>query len=113
MADLPRKLDHPLYLLLQDENIAEFNKRVAAGERTSLANAALRGLDLRNMDPADMDFSGAYFRSCDLRGIDFRRCNMEGASVADAKISGCYFPVELSADEIHLSLERGTRMRYR
>jgi hypothetical protein len=30
----------------------------------------------------------------------------------DAKVSGVYFPAELSADEIRLSLDHGTRLRY-
>ena len=49
----------------------------------------------------------------DLRGIDFRKARLEGASINAAKISGAYFPVELSAGEIELSLLHGTRMRYR
>jgi len=28
-------------------------------------------------------------------------------------VSGCYFPDELAADEIVMSLNHGTRMRYR
>ena len=49
----------------------------------------------------------------DLRGVDLRSCQMEGASIAHAQISGAYFPAELSADEILMSLNFGTRMRYR
>ena len=43
---------------------------------------------------------------------DFRKANLEGASINAAKISGAYFPPELSASEIELSLLHGTRMRY-
>ena len=39
--------------------------------------------------------------------------DLEGASIAGTKISGTYFPKELSAEEINLSLQHGTRMRYR
>ena len=35
-----------------------------------------------------------------------------GASLLDAKLSGTYFPAALSAQEIRLSLETGTRLRY-
>ncbi|MFT6891870.1 MAG: hypothetical protein ACJASY_003929, partial [Halioglobus sp.] len=52
-------------------------------------------------------------RNCDLSGIDFRQTNLEGASILDAKVSGAYFPAELDAAEIRLSLETGTRLRYR
>ncbi|MCY1422318.1 Pentapeptide repeats (8 copies) [compost metagenome] len=72
-----------------------------------------RGLDLRELNADGVDFSDAYFRSADLRGIDFRKANLEGASLAHAQISGTYFPVELSADEILMSMNFGTRLRYR
>jgi len=32
--------------------------------------------------------------------------------LADAKISGCFFPEDISAQEILLSLEQGTRLRH-
>ena len=47
-----------------------------------------------------------------LRGVDFSEARLEGASIHGAQISGVYFPAELSAAEINLSLEHGTRMRY-
>ena len=61
----------------------------------------------------EFNFQDAYFRGADIRGVDFRGANLEGASIADAKISGVFFPPELSVEEILLSLEHGTRMRYR
>ncbi|VAV83942.1 hypothetical protein MNBD_DELTA01-1600, partial [hydrothermal vent metagenome] len=33
------------------------------------------------------------------------------ASIRDAKVSGAFFPKDISADEITLSLKTGTRMR--
>lgn len=102
-----------MYQLLHEERIEEFNQRRAAGETAHLADGDFRGIDLRNLNADDLDFSNAYFRSADLRGIDFRRANLEGASLAEARISGCYFPAELTAEEIRLSLELGTRLRYR
>jgi uncharacterized protein YjbI with pentapeptide repeats len=48
-----------------------------------------------------------------LRGLDLRACSLEGASLAHAQISGTYFPPELSADEILMSVNFGTRLRYR
>ena len=71
-----------------------------------------RGRDLRKMNARGLDFSSAYFRNCDLSGIDFRETNLEGASLLDAKVSGVYFPDELSPEEIRLSLDHGTRLRY-
>ena len=58
------------------------------------------------------DLSGADLHGAVLRKSDFQRANLEGASLMDAKVSGVYFPAELSADEIRLSLDHGTRLRY-
>jgi len=38
--------------------------------------------------------------------------NLEGASIHGAQISGTLFPKELNAQEILLSHQQGTRMRY-
>lgn len=104
---------NPMYQLLRQEDITEFNLRREKGDPTELASGDFRGLDLRNLNAAGLDFTDGYFRGADLRGIDFRKSKLEGASLCEAKISGCYFPYELSAEEIRLSVEGGTRMRYR
>lgn len=106
------KQDEPLYVLLREGEIEQFNQRKAAGEGCDLVDCDLRGLDLRGLDTVGLDLRGCYFRQADLRGVDFSACNLEGASVHGAKISGAYFPAPLSADEINLSFEHGTRMRY-
>lgn len=112
-ADSIRQLDDPLYQILRSENIDAFNRAKAeAGELPSFARCDFRGLDLRGLDASGLDFRHAYFRGTDLRGIDFSTSQMEGASIAGAKISGCYFPLQLHADEIVMSLNHGTRMRY-
>lgn len=108
-----RHIDDPLYQALRNENIEAFN--AAKAKKTaypSFSHGDFRGLDLRGMDVDDMDLSHSYFRGADIRGIDFSRANLEGASIAGAKISGCFFPPELHADEIVMSLNHGTRMRY-
>ncbi|MFO0706100.1 MAG: pentapeptide repeat-containing protein [Nitrospira sp.] len=102
----------PMYKLLREGCIKEFNVKKAAGDTCDLRNTDLRGLDLRGLDAAGLDFSGCYFRQSDLRGIDFSQSTMNGASINACKISGVLFPVELSASEIELSLLHGTRMRY-
>lgn len=103
----------PLFQLLRNENIKGFNEQRDQLDSTELKSGDYRGRDLRNMNAAGLDFSNAYFRNADLSGIDFRTTNLEGASLLDAKLSGTYFPEELSAEEIRLSLNTGTRMRYR
>ena len=109
----PAISDDPLYQLLRDSKIREFNERRAAGESCALCGVDLRGVDLRGLDARGLDLSNSYFRQADLRGIDFSETHLQGASIHGSKISGCLFPAELPAEEIALSLEHGTRMRYR
>ncbi|HSC83484.1 MAG TPA: pentapeptide repeat-containing protein [Pseudomonas sp.] len=109
----PHQLDNPLYRLLHDEKVRDFNAQKPKDGKVDLRNGDFRGLDLRLLDAENVDFTDAYFRGADLRGLDLRHASLDGASIAHAQISGAYFPVELSADEILMSLNFGTRMRYR
>lgn len=109
-----RHIDDPLYKTLHSEDVEGFNQaRAGREDLPSLAHGDFRGLDLRGMDASGLDLRHAYFRGADIRGIDFSSARMEGASIAGAKISGCYFPAQLDPDEIIMSLNHGTRMRYR
>lgn len=103
-----------LYDLLRAEQIDEFNKRIAAGQTSEglLRGGDFRGLDLRNLEADGLDLRDAYFRGADLRGVDFSKANVEGASFCQAHISGCYFPKEVSANEIRVSFDLGIRVRY-
>lgn len=110
----PKENTHPLFLLLREEDIDGFNaRREVEQEATGLSGADFRGLDLRGANLNGLDLSNSYFRQADLRGLDLRSCNLEGASLGAAKISGTYFPAQLSPDEILMSLNYGTRLRYR
>lgn len=102
----------PMYQLLREGCIKEFNVKKSSGDTCDLKSCDLRGLDLRGLDAAGLDFSDSYFRQSDLRGIDFSQSNLKGASINACKISGALFPAELTASEIELSLLQGTRMRY-
>lgn len=106
------KNDDPLYRLLREGKIEEFNAAKGLGQRSDLTNCDFRGVDLRGLDADGLDLSGCYFRQSDLRGIDFSNCNLTGASINGAKISGTLFPLQLTSGEITLSLLHGTRMRY-
>lgn len=108
----PTISDDPLYQMLRNEQIAEFNQARHELDTSGLSSGDYRGRDLRNLNADGLDFSDSYFRNCDLKGIDFRNTNLEGASIIDAKVSGCYFPDHLSPAEIRLSLDTGTRLRY-
>jgi uncharacterized protein YjbI with pentapeptide repeats len=105
---------NPMFALLRAEKLAEFNQRKAQGElkEGQLRGGDFRGLDLRELDAAGLDLRDAYFRGADLRGIDFSQTQLEGASFCQAHFSGCLFPAELSAEELRLSLDFGTRVRY-
>lgn len=109
----PQIKDDPMYRLLRECKIEEFNTRRASGETCDLRGCDFRTLDLRELDAKDLDLRDCYFRQADLRGVDLSEANLEGASINAAKISGAYFPPELSAEELNLSLTHGTRMRYR
>ena len=109
----PTISDDPLYQLLRNEDVKAFNEQRGTLDTSRLKSGDYRGRDLRNMDAIGLNFSDSYFRNTDLRGIDFRQTNLQGASLIDAKVSGTYFPEELSAEEIRLSLDTGTRLRYR
>ncbi len=112
-TNTPQITDDPMYRLLREGAIEDFNSRRSAGEACNLVGCDLRTMDLRKLDADGLDLRDCYFRQADLRGIDFTGANLEGASLNAAKISGAYFPKALSAEEITLSLLHGTRLRYR
>jgi uncharacterized protein YjbI with pentapeptide repeats len=114
MANLPPQRDtrNKLYQLILDEDIEAFNTRCTGEDCCDFKNLDFRSQDLRQFKVEGIDFSGCYFRQADLRGLDLSTCRLEGASIHGAKISGVYFPPELSPEEIRLSLDYGTRLRY-
>lgn len=109
----PKQLDSPLYAFVHKEDIRGFNLEKAKADKVDFRGGDFRGLDLRELDAEGIDFTDAYFRAADLRGLDLRTASLEGASLSHAQISGAYFPVELTADEILMSVQFGTRLRYR
>lgn len=111
-AKQPRIIKDAMYQLLREGKIDQFNALRAKGKNPDLRYCDFRALDLQGLDAEGLDFSGSYFRLADLRGVDFSGAIMKGVSIHDAKISGTYFPLDLSSDEITMSLIRGTRMRY-
>ena len=113
MTDMPiLKNDDPAYRMLREGNIEEFNAHKAGGGEVDLKGCDFRGVDLKGIDASGLDMRDCYFRQADLRGIDFSQTNLEGSSINSAKISGTFFPKELTAEEIELSLVHGIRMRY-
>ena len=109
----PKLLDTPLYALLHKDDITGFNNERPKEGPVDMVGGDFRGLDLRELNADGIDFTDAYFRSADLRGLDLSSTPLEGASIAHAQISGTFFPRELTADEILMSVNFGTRLRYR
>jgi len=103
--------EDPLYQLIRDEKITEFNTQRESQDAIDFHECDFRGLDLRGLNAKGIDFSGCYFRAADLRGIDFSESNLDGASIAAAKVSGSFFPKNIDANEISASVEKGIRMR--
>ena len=90
----------PLVLMLRDGEVEQFNASTRKTETLDLSNANLRGADLRHVD----------LHKADLPETDPPR---EGASFHRARVSGAYFPANVPAEEIKMSLELGTRIRCR
>jgi uncharacterized protein YjbI with pentapeptide repeats len=110
MTDLKRA-QRPKELF--EENRDKFNDAVARGLITpNFSGQNLSDMDLTGFDLHNANLSGAYLRGAILSGVDLSKADLQGASLRGARISGCLFPVEISAEEITMSVERGTRIRH-
>jgi hypothetical protein len=107
----PKRSSDPLYMLLRNEEVASFNEQRKPETSYDFRGCTFRGSDLRGLDARGLDLRDAYFRDADLRGVDLRQALLDGASLGSAKISGVFFPDDIAADEIRLSVEYGTRLR--
>ena len=106
----PTISDDPLYRLIREKKIADFNEQ--RKDTCDFSGLDFRGVDLRGLDVSNINFSNCYFHGSDLRGLNMYSCIMEGSSIHRAHIAGTYFPPQIAASEIKLSLKEGTRMRY-
>ncbi|MDR0355267.1 MAG: pentapeptide repeat-containing protein [Deltaproteobacteria bacterium] len=97
--------------IMYEENASQFNKLTAEGKQPDLTNANLSDLDLRPFNLKEANLSGCYLRGANLAGLDLSGACLHGASIKNARISGCLFPASISAEEISLSLDHGTRIR--
>ena len=55
MSQTPQIKTDPMYVLLRDEKIADFNKRKAKGETFDLTYCDFRGINLKGMDADNID----------------------------------------------------------
>ena len=109
---MPKFIERALAIALQNGDTEAVHRAGQSGP-IDLSQANLRGLDLRGVNLRSADLRGAYCHSTDLRGVDVSQAQLEGASFHLARVSGAYFPANVSAEELQLSLERGTRVRCR
>jgi len=97
---------------IRNEEHEKFNAELSAlSEPVDLENCDLSNLDLRGFNLKHANLKNSYLKMADLRGVDLSDAHMEGASINRAHVSGAYFPKNISAAEIMLSVEKGTRMR--
>jgi hypothetical protein len=60
-----------------------------------------------------VDLSHCYFRAADLPGIDFSNAASKARVSTEHGFPAPFSPAELTADEVMLSANHGTRMRYK
>ncbi len=107
----PKIIDDPAYHLLREDNFDGFNKQIEGRSEVDFSNTDLRGIDLRSADLSKVKLRGAYLRDADLRGQNLRHMDLEGCSLLNARVGGTFFPDNLTAQELLLSLQFGTRLR--
>ena len=97
---------------LRAGDIHAFHEAVVDREEVDFSGTDLRGTDFRRADLSKLILRDAYLRDADFRGCDLRHLDLAGASLQNAKISGTYFPENIAASEIRMSLRHGTRIRF-
>jgi uncharacterized protein YjbI with pentapeptide repeats len=108
----PRFPDDPAFKFLRLSDYAAFNRQVNGKAIVDFSDADLRGVDFRGVANIEkLNVRGSYMRDADLRGLDLRSWNMEGCSLYHAKVSGAYFPENITAQELCNSVHLGTRIR--
>lgn len=107
----PKFFDDPAFKMLRVGDIDAFHKAVAGRKEIDYSGSDLRGVDFRKVDLSNLLLHDAYLRDADLRGCDLRSLDLSGVSMQSAKIGGSYFPDNIPASEIRMSLRHGTRIR--
>ncbi len=110
-SEFPRLLDDEAFRCLRSGDLDGFGEHIADRQEVDFSNCELKGTDFRRADLSKVILRGSHLREADLRGVDLRHMDLEGCSLIHAKISGTYFPANLSAAEIRMSVECGTRLR--
>jgi uncharacterized protein YjbI with pentapeptide repeats len=106
-------MNNEVFKSLRAGDLDTYHRLIQGQEEVDLTDADLRGTDLRHADITKAKLRGAYLRDADLRGVDLRHLDLEGCSLLHAKISGTFFPDNITPEEIRLSHDYGTRLRVR
>ncbi|MEO2048364.1 MAG: pentapeptide repeat-containing protein [Pirellulales bacterium] len=108
---MPRFHGDPAFKMLRMGDIDAFHEAVTGRATIDFSECDLRGVDFRKVDLSNFVLHDAYLRDADFRGCDLRHLDLAGVSMHGAKIGGTYFPDNVSASEIRMSLRHGTRIR--
>ena len=110
---LPNFPEDPAFKMLRSGDFDAFTQAVAERDKVDFSGTDLRGVDFRKVDLSKFVLRDAFLRNVDFRGCDLRHLDLSGASLHGAKIGGAYFPDNVSASDIRMSLRHGTRIRTR
>ena len=106
-------IDDPAYQALREGDTATFSELTAGRGPVDFSYCDLGGVDLRKVDIVNIRLRGARLKGADLRGLDLSEHDLHGVTLNNARVSGVLFPAEISADEIRMSLQEGTRLRHK
>jgi uncharacterized protein YjbI with pentapeptide repeats len=108
-----KEMDDSVYQTLMDGDIETLNRMLEEVDSIDLSHVNLVAVDLRGIrDIRKLNLVGTRLRQADLRGLDLSENDLDGVTINGARVSGTRFPSELSAEEIRLALEQGTRLRH-
>ncbi len=113
LPGLRRPADDPAYRVLREGDTPAFCALIADRPAVDFSYCDLGGVDLRKVEIGKILLRGARLKGADLRGLDLSHHDLHGVSINNARISGTLFPRDLSADELRMSLQEGTRLRHR
>jgi uncharacterized protein YjbI with pentapeptide repeats len=109
---LRRPLEDPAYQALREGDLQSFSALTSEREDVDFRYCDLGGVDLRKVNISNIRLRGARLKGSDLRGLDLSHHDLEGVTIRNARISGTLFPRDLTAAEVRLSLQEGTRIRH-
>ena len=108
---VPSFPDDRAFKCLRVGDLDGYHEAIRNRQVVDFSGVDLRGTDFRKVDLSKVILRNAYLKDADFRGCDLRHIDLEGTSLRNAKVSGAYFPDNLSPEELRLSIDLGTRLR--